>query len=127
MNGREFRLQFAIRMPNGHLYSEPTKTKQDYGIYGTPMSAMFAEWFGGLGIDITQEDTPPPDGVRARIFDNEDDAIKLLVELQERAAAVGVPYWGGAVVKSLCTPFTTADPAHEFVTAIQAFVQKETQ
>lgn len=113
-------------MPNGHLYCEATKPNLDTGVYGSQLAEMFA-MFLGMGYDLADEPAPGPVGFRPRIFDTESEAAKLLTELQERAAAVGVPYWGGAVVKSLCTPFTTADPAHEFVTAIQAFVQKETQ
>lgn len=121
MNGWEFRYQWAIRMPNGHLYTEPVKAKQETNAYDPlGLSAMFNLW-------MPSEPTPEsPNVLRPKIFDTEADASKLLTELQERATQVGIPNWAGCVVRSLCTPFTSADPAKQFVKAIAVYLQQET-
>lgn len=105
--------QYAIRMPNGELYSDvaPQAPVDDYSI-PSPMRDMLGlgSWFGMMSTPApaTRVPTGPV------IFSDYPAAKAKLDELRKAARAVGVTVYGGEIVERLCTPFSTGDLVAQF-------------
>jgi len=119
----EFRRSFAIRMPNGMLYGlmpipEPV---DDY----SQSSAMRdVEQMTRMMMGLGSPSRPKPKTPGPEVFDSRKAAEAKLAEIQKAAAAVGVDAWGGTVVESLSTPFTSGDPSIDFADAILAWMRE---
>lgn len=123
-----FTRRWAIRLPDGSLYTGQhpraaelaaeaaakwhamSSAERDMRQY---QAAMFGQRIG---------EPQPPAPAKPIIFDSRADAEKLYRDLCDAARLVGVQHWGGAIVESLCTPFTSADPAVQFAEQITAWV-----
>ena len=119
-----FRLLYAIRMPNGELYTPAvdgqTPTADDYSI-PTPVRDMM----GMFGLFTPQESATPTEPPKPSIFETRLQAEQKLNELRALAARFGVTQWGGVVVAQLCTPFTSGDPSQEFAEQVTAWLQQQ--
>lgn len=111
-----FSLHYAIRMPNGELYTPSrnagTSPEDDYSI-PAPMRDMMG-MVGMFGPTPAKAPTSP----KPEIFESRPQAEKKLDELRAQARQFGVTEWGGMVVARLCTPFSSGDPTVEFAEQI---------
>lgn len=121
MTGQTFTRQYAIRMPNGELFShaaQPETVVDDFSV-PSPMRDMFAF----MGLNTPSAKAAGPTG--PVIFNNEKDATAKLDELRTQAATVGVSNYGGEVVHRLCTPFTVGRAAEQFLTEVQEWLDTQ--
>lgn len=81
----ELAKQFAIRLPNGELYSQCSAS-----IFGTPECKVV-------------------------VFDTEEQAGQVLNNLKAVAAQLGIPGWAGWIEHRICSPFSATDPTAAFV------------
>lgn len=125
-----FSRRYAIRLPDGSLYTgaDPRaaeKAAEQAAIYYNTPSPMRDMSFGLnaiLGIGGVAGPPASPKDPQPRIFDTYAEAVKLFEELDAKAQVVGVHNWGGCIVESLSTPFTSGDPAEQFAEAVMAWV-----
>lgn len=89
--------QYAIRMPNGKLYS----SKSGYSIFGQSVIAKVFVW------------------------DDPGAAAEQLDQLRDAAQAIGVDDWLGVVVQRVCSEFSTADPVEEFASEIEKWAAEQ--
>lgn len=113
---------YAIRMPNGDLYSQPgppVEAPPDYSV-PSPMRDM-----GMFGFLFGSDSTPTKPGpMQPVIFTNQADAEKKLNYLREQAAQFGVTHWGGEIVHRVCTPFTAGQLAgRQFVEGLHRWMK----
>lgn len=112
--------RYAVRMPNGELYVDRTLQRQAE-IYAEQYHSVPSFMRDMMGM-VEPRSVPAP---RPAIFDTRDEAERLCAKLAEEAAAVGVVNWGGAVVESLCTPFTTRDPGVQFAAEVAEWIAQQ--
>ena len=94
--------QYAIRMPNGELFS------------GYASSDSFLIALGAVT------------GAQTRCvstWNSRTGAEKKLQELRDRAADLGVGDWLGVIVQRVCSPFSDCDPAEQFVDEINQWME----
>lgn len=123
-----FTRRWAICMPDGSLYTgvDPRAVQaakeaaaQYHSMNGYERDMMrYAAGIFGAGFAEPQM----PGAPKPMIFDDYAEAEKAYDQLSTHAAIVGVTSWGGAIVESLCTPFTSGDPSVEFAEQIAAWV-----
>lgn len=121
----DWETQYAIRMPDGSLYSTagPVATERDYSV-----DSASHDMFSGLGalFGMTGPTVSQPVGAPVpMLFPNEQAAQRKLEELRKHAAGMGVTLWGGEIVHRVCTPFTTGSAARQFMTALQSWMQQQ--
>lgn len=117
----EFRRTFAIRMPNGSLYGEAPVVENavDYS-----QNSAQRDYQQMMDVALGIRRAPPKPAVAGpTIYNTRRAAEAMLAELQKQAASVGVDVWGGTVVESLSTPFTSGDPSIDFADAILAWMR----
>jgi hypothetical protein len=102
----DFVIQYAIRLPNGALYCRPKASA-----YNT-----MAYMFGATAREPQRE---------LAVFDDRADVEKLLNDMREMAAEVGVDNLGCCIVQRLCSPFTSDDPGDEFAAAVIEWVARQ--
>lgn len=83
-----FTTRYAVRMPNGELYSRPTA----YSLFGVP---------------------DPTSSSRVVAFDTRESAETFIARMRREAADIGID-WQATIVQQLCTPFTSGDPTEQF-------------
>lgn len=126
----DWKRQYAIRMPDGELYSrafqvkmtdaeiQAQKTAEEASEDLTAPSVLrdmnsyqstYQEIFGAPTASVHVKTVRLP-----LIFDTREEAESLFADLADHAAQFGVSFWGGRVVERLCTPFTSNDPAQQF-------------
>lgn len=103
----EFTRQYAIRMPDGALYSRPA------------YSSTWASLFGDRGSGGNDDQRIP------QVWDSRESADSALSDMRKRAADLGVGDWFGVVVQRLCTPFTSADPGERLVSELQTWLSEQ--
>lgn len=121
----DWETQYAIRMPDGSLYSTagPVETERDYSV-----DSATNDFLGGLGamLGMTGPTVSKPVGAPVPLlFLNEQAAQRKLDELRKQAAGMGVTLWGGEIVHRVCTPFTTGSAARQFMTALQSWMERQ--
>lgn len=99
----DFTYRYAIRRPDGELVLKPK-----------PLN-IFGSLFG-------EQDTSEP---LPQVWDVKEEAEAALATLKRQAAQLGIGEWLGVVVQSLCTPFTTHDPAEQFAQEVQEWLSQE--
>ena len=96
----DFALEFAIVMPDGEFYrSRPF---------------ILPSLFGGKSAD---------GGGDVVLYRTRAEADSALASLKARAAEMGVGDWCGFVVQRLCSPFTVRDPAAQFASEIESWME----
>lgn len=96
----DFALEFAIVMPDGEFYrSRPF---------------ILTSLFGGKSAD---------GGGDVVLYRTRAEADSALASLKARAAEMGVSDWCGFVVQRLCSPFTVNDPAAQFASEIESWME----
>ncbi|KWX66843.1 hypothetical protein [Mycobacterium sp. NAZ190054] len=106
-------------MPNGELYVDRALQRQAE-VYAEQYHSVPSFMRDMMGM-VEPKAIPAP---KPAIFDTRDEAENLCAKLAKQAAAVGVANWGGAVVESLCTPFTSGDPGTEFAAEVAEWVEQ---
>lgn len=117
MNGWE--TQYAIRMPNGELFSmQRMQTERDYSVDAATNDMMGVAALFGFGGGATV--SKPVGSPLPVIYTNLADAEQQLKHMREQAAQFGVSHWGGEIVHRICTPFTAGQLAgRQFEEALQ--------
>lgn len=90
--------QFAIRMPNGELFSGYTESLFALSLWG---------------------------GTRTKtvyVYDTREEAQQQLDALRQLAADLGVADWLGSIVTRVCSPFSSADPARDFADEVDRWL-----
>lgn len=117
MNGFTFR--YAIRMPNGQLFAAQKQRPADFE------REHQRAYLSMLGMHVLESEMEPQPAPEPLIFDQRDDAEKILTNLRESARQFGVDNYGATIVAQLCTPFTPGDPGMEFADDIIKWIGQE--
>ena len=92
-----FTRQFAIRLPDGRLFAQCTRS----------------HIFGGAH---------EPEVV---IFDTSDQAQNMLDALALQAAQLGITAWAGTIESRLCSPFSVTDPGEGFAAEVEKWAAQQ--
>lgn len=84
----EFTTQYAVRLPNGELFSVPAACNHGSFIFGM--------------------EPPAP---RPVVMNDRAEAEKLLDSLKCQAAQLGITGWAGQIEQRTCSPFSVTDPS----------------
>ena len=84
----DFERQYAIRLPNGNLFNIPVPEPNPFSFFGR---------------------SQPEHQPRVMVFDTEEDALRVLAQLQREASKVGVPNLGATIVPRLVGPWGDMD------------------
>ncbi|MGB0971436.1 MAG: hypothetical protein ACPGVG_10785 [Mycobacterium sp.] len=124
MTSEGFATYWAVRLPDGTLWSPPGQceaAKSAAEQYHNAPS-FIREVLGAMGV---QEPPAKPPAPVPMVFINEDDAQALCSQLREQAMSMGVTHWYGHVVSALRTPFTAKDPSVEFAEQVAQWMATE--
>jgi hypothetical protein len=114
-----FRMQYAIRKPDGELLSYQPPHRQPPGwdwnaYFNTPSYVR----------DMLGEPVAPPPPVPV-VFYHLHDAERALKQLRAQAAELGVTHYGGCIVESLCSPFTAGGSTGRFARDITEWLHAQ--
>lgn len=124
MNG--FTYRYAIRMPNGELFTQQQPRQAAWS--QREIEARYMHMLG-MGVHYVAEPDPGPQpDPGPMIFDKLEDAETVFENLRSSAVQFGVDLWAGAIVAQLCTPFTPGNPGTEFAeTVVKWLTENEVQ
>lgn len=97
----DFTRQFAIRLPNGELFSTPE----------------VGGWYASLlGV------SPRPQ--RVVVYDSREEAETALQAMQEKGAQMGITLVA-SIESRLCSPFSQTDPGEQFVDELTKWAERQ--